>query len=170
MINKFEKCQYQIWYRSTLLTKSNNCAADKKCPDGWTQLNNHCYVYQSDNRTFVDAEQACNDLGGNLASICDDLANTLVTQVILEAGGLGSLTWIGLHEAFEEGDFFWTDGSISDFRNFATGQPNDDSGNEECVQIQPSDGLWSDADCTDEIPSVCIRDICSDVQTPVMLP
>nr|XP_057907617.1 galactose-specific lectin nattectin-like [Doryrhamphus excisus] len=138
----------------------------RNCPEGWTLFEDRCYIYQNETRTYVDAERACNNLSGNLVSIRNDLENTLTVELIREAEGVILLTWIGLHDALEEGDFVWTDGSNSNFRNFAIGQPDGFVGNENCVQIRPSDELWNDTSCTEENPSVCVRDLYTPHETP----
>uniref|UniRef100_A0A3Q2Y4J0 Lithostathine-1-beta-like n=1 Tax=Hippocampus comes TaxID=109280 RepID=A0A3Q2Y4J0_HIPCM len=128
-----------------------------KCPEDWTQLDCHCYIYFNTPETFVAADMACIAEGGNLVSIHNDLENEIVVQLIEDGGG--TQAWIGLHDAIVNGDFIWTDGSIQDFLNFDTdgGEPNDAG---PCVLIETADSLWQDEDCTDTNPYVCIMDVC----------
>ncbi|XP_061908281.1 ladderlectin-like [Entelurus aequoreus] len=121
------------------------------CPEGWTQLDARCYIFKAESRTFIDAESVCNILGGNLVSILSALENSLVQKLILVSGA--SEAWIGLHDAVEDDQFFWTDGSEFKFENFAQGEP----GNDECVVIQTS-GTWEGESCDDPEPYVCLRD------------
>ncbi|XP_049608597.1 galactose-specific lectin nattectin-like isoform X3 [Syngnathus scovelli] len=125
------------------------------CPKGWTQLTCHCYIYQDETRNFADAESVCNILGGNLVSIHSDLENAFV-QELIRAGGNTDEVWIGLHDAIENDDFIWTDGSDEDFTNFASSEP-DETG--DCVELDESNGNWQDASCTDDLAYVCIRDV-----------
>nr|XP_057940060.1 C-type lectin mannose-binding isoform-like [Doryrhamphus excisus] len=69
------------------------------CPEGWTQVNDRCYILQTDHRNFSDAESICNIIGGNLASIRDDVENFVVFAVARL--GQSVPAWIGLHNAFE---------------------------------------------------------------------
>ena len=43
------------------------------CEDGWKRMNNMCYgafgSSEPESKTWIDAEKACNDMGGNLASV-----------------------------------------------------------------------------------------------------
>nr|XP_061812425.1 galactose-specific lectin nattectin-like [Nerophis lumbriciformis] len=71
---------------------------DVSCPEGWTQLDCRCYIYQSEAREFADAEAVCGILGGNLISIGSDLENA-IAQELSEDGG--SVVWIGYHDAVE---------------------------------------------------------------------
>ena len=57
-------------------------------------------------------------------------------------GGCAS-SWIGLSDHEEEGHWEWADGTRSDFRNWAVGEPNN-KGNEDFVLLRASDGRWAD--------------------------
>ncbi|XP_077432788.1 galactose-specific lectin nattectin-like [Vanacampus margaritifer] len=125
------------------------------CPKGWTQLDCHCYIYEHEERTFADAESVCNILGGNLVSIHSALENAFVHELIREHGNNDEV-WIGLHDAIEDDDFIWTDGSDQDFTHFDATEP-DETG--PCVHIDESDGFWEDGSCADDLSYVCIRDV-----------
>ncbi|XP_077374180.1 snaclec alboaggregin-A subunit beta'-like [Festucalex cinctus] len=126
---------------------------DISCPEGWTQLDCKCYIYQGEARTFADAEAICNILGGNLVSIHNELECVFVQQLILAGTNGDDAAWIGLHEAIEDDDFIWTDGTVEDFRNFNSAPDNGD-----CVEMDSSNGEWETADCTDLEEYVCIKD------------
>ncbi|XP_077578104.1 galactose-specific lectin nattectin-like [Stigmatopora nigra] len=128
---------------------------ENSCPQGWTQLDCHCYKYEDDERTFADAESVCNILGGNMVSIHNDLENAFVLELI-KAAGNNDEAWIGLSDAIEGSTFLWTDGSDNEYENFADGEPNETGS---CVEIDTDDGSWDDILCSAELPYVCIRDI-----------
>ncbi|XP_061828779.1 galactose-specific lectin nattectin-like [Nerophis lumbriciformis] len=126
---------------------------DGCCPKGWTQLEDQCYIFQEDLRTFADAESVCNVLGGNLVSIHNYVENLVVVGLAKE--GDVEFTWIGLHDAIEKGDFIWTDGTDFDFDNFANDEPDFDGA---CVELSVTDGTFFDKDCTFQQSFVCITD------------
>ncbi|XP_061910715.1 ladderlectin-like [Entelurus aequoreus] len=126
---------------------------DECCPKGWTQLNKRCFIYQEEERTFLDAESICNLLGGNLASILSALEYATVLEVIKLTDDPITDTWIGLHQAVETDTFLWTDGSDFKFNAF-----NNDGDTGDCVEIENSDELWDLDSCTDLHPYVCARD------------
>nr|XP_057907518.1 ladderlectin-like isoform X2 [Doryrhamphus excisus] len=141
---------------SGLLTGAwcGSCYEEKGCcPQGWTQLDDHCYIFQYDERTFGDAESVCKLLGGNLASIHSYLENVVVAGLIREGGG--DVAWIGLYDAIERGNLVWTDGTCFDFTNFAVGEPD---GTGACFELVASEGSFRDENCTFYHPYVCIRD------------
>ncbi|XP_061678164.1 galactose-specific lectin nattectin-like [Syngnathoides biaculeatus] len=133
--------------------KQNNC------PHGWTRLDCKCYIYESEARTFVDAESICNILGGNLVSVHSNLENAFVRQLVVADSHDPDAAWIGLHDAIQNGDYIWTDGSDATFLSFNENdaEPNSNTGN--CVEIDEGDGLWQTADCTDKNVYVCARDV-----------
>ncbi|XP_077453632.1 snaclec botrocetin subunit beta-like [Stigmatopora argus] len=133
---------------------------DNDCPKDWTRLDCHCYIYQTEERMFADAESVCNILGGNLVSIHTDLENAFVTELFKAGGDSGSGVWIGLHDAVENDNFLWTDGSEFDLRNFGTlGGDPDSSASGSCVELQSDDATWDIVDCTGESPYICITDV-----------
>ncbi|XP_057682390.1 galactose-specific lectin nattectin-like isoform X2 [Corythoichthys intestinalis] len=124
-----------------------------KCPKGWIQLHNRCYIYQNRERTFADAERVCKSIGGNLVSIHNALENALVLELIRPSGNHS--VWIGLSDPILDNDFLWTDGTTVDFANFGT-MGLDNAGN--CVQIAEMDGFWQNELCDDRAPYVCVQD------------
>ncbi|XP_077573842.1 galactose-specific lectin nattectin-like [Stigmatopora nigra] len=129
------------------------------CPKGWTQLDKNCYIFQNDDRTFSDAESICNILDANLVSINSRKENALVVELIRECRGEIVDTWIGLHDAVEEGEYIWTNGEIVNFSGFAPSQPDGPSVNEDCVEIENQDDMWHDVPCTDLNPYVCMKPV-----------
>ncbi|XP_061629059.1 galactose-specific lectin nattectin-like [Phyllopteryx taeniolatus] len=146
-----------VWSKSKLVAKDNGC------PKGWTRLDCHCYIFQDEQRAFADAESVCQIIHGNLASIHSDLENAFLLELI-RAGGEEGQSWIGLHDTIADGDYIWTDGSDQDFLNFnvnASPNPEPNSANGDCVEIDEDDGLWQTAECIDTNirTYVCITDV-----------
>ncbi|XP_061664180.1 galactose-specific lectin nattectin-like [Syngnathoides biaculeatus] len=128
------------------------------CPKDWSQLDDHCYIFINQERSFIDAEQICLLRGGNLASILDAKENALVLELIRDALGEIQDTWVGLHDGPSEGTFIWTDGSPAEISGFTTPQPDDFGGNEDCVEISRDTEAWNDETCTDLNFFVCIKE------------
>ncbi|KAM9828913.1 lithostathine-1-alpha-like [Syngnathus typhle] len=140
-----------VWSATIVPVKGNNC------PKGWTQLDCYCYIYEDERRTFADAENVCNILGGNLVSIHSNLENALVDELVQPGGGdLPSGIWIGLTDAVLETDHMWTDGSNVDFTNFSARKAGGDDG--DCVVMATATGEWADVSCATNLPYICIRE------------
>nr|XP_049579878.1 ladderlectin isoform X1 [Syngnathus scovelli] len=128
------------------------------CPSSdWIQVDCYCFLYQDTAASFVDAEAACIDLDANLASIRNNAENAIIRQLLVEDSA--TKAWIGLHDAIQDDDFIWTDGSFDNFRNFDSNnlEPNDSG---DCVEIN-DEGLWQDEDCTTQNTYVCLQDLCN---------
>ncbi|XP_042191612.1 lectin-like [Callorhinchus milii] len=66
-------------------------------------------------------------------------------------------TWIGFSDCHQEGTFMWTDGSLSDYTQWISGEFNNENEKENCVHIdfQGSLGSWNDASCSTQLPFIC---------------
>ena len=122
------------------------------------------------------AVDACIDNGGQLAS-AHSQADADVFAALVD-----STAWIGYHDmGLEAGctddrhvgvgtgeveavTFVWTDGSPSDYENWAAGEPNDwqngqarcdGSGNEDCTEMWQGGATWNDANCDGSKPYIC---------------
>merc|ERR1712127_633134 len=119
-----------------------------------------------------DAESLCASSGGHLASIHSE-------DGVAAVGALGANgAWIGLHDTYaeagctgqsndhtEEGGFVWTDGSATDYLNWAGGEPNDwqdgsahcdgtSTVGEDCSHVR-GDDAWNDAGCGGNRAAIC---------------
>ena len=118
-----------------LIVPTTGCGA---ISDGGT-----CFSYStSTGINWVDARLQCVTRGYDLATVTSLEENTLIYSL---SGG--SDCWIGYNDRYIEGTFIWADGSINTYTRWLTGEPNDGSGNEDCVIIH-STGYWNDARCT----------------------
>uniref|UniRef100_A0A8R1DJT9 C-type lectin domain-containing protein n=1 Tax=Caenorhabditis japonica TaxID=281687 RepID=A0A8R1DJT9_CAEJA len=108
------------------------------CDQGWTYFapTNFCYrVFHQ--AKWDDAEASCVILGGHLASVHSELENTFINNIAscgMKEGHPEQLAWIGMHQVGQ--DWVWTDGTSSDYFNWAPKQP-DHPGKELCVQTAP---------------------------------
>jgi hypothetical protein len=160
-----------------------NCDGSKAvvcqvCP--FTHANNPTsFQYFADGLPKPAAEFQCIIRGGHLASLHSEDDSQLLDDMI-DANGGGS-TWIGYHDRAAEAGctddrhegigglieavtFIWTDGTASDYEDWAGGEPNDwqagqarcdGTGNEDCTEIWRSGQDWNDANCDGTKPYIC---------------
>ena len=130
------------------------------------KLLTQAYVITAINRflPWNEANEFCQDIGSNLASIHSSYEFILAQEVCT-----GSDCWIGLTDIDSEGVWTWDDGSITDYgfvnnnnTKPTTGtnpwgyyEPNNYAGNEDCTHLGWSDGLWNDAACTNGYLPIC---------------
>nr|XP_061814225.1 dromaiocalcin-2-like [Nerophis lumbriciformis] len=124
-----------------------------RCPEGWTQLNNRCYIFIEKTSPFDIAQESCEILGGDLVSIQNDMELAVVNELAKNAIDLSDV-WIGL-SVFEVGSVMWTDGSDTDFAKIELIDLMPGG----CVAIDTSDIVWKIVDCDSPLPYICARDV-----------
>jgi len=118
--------------------------------------------YYSDDLSYEDAGSACEASGGTLvASTSSD-----INSEILSLTGGAEEVWIGLDDESTEGTYVWADGSSLEYTNWASGEPNDWQGSEDCVGMYTS-GEWNDYSCSTTMGYVCQVEVCADGFTAV---
>jgi streptogramin lyase len=110
--------------------------------------NGHDY-YLLTQSNWTDAEAEAIELGGHLATIDDAAENAWVVSNFSEYQNVHRSLWIGLTDQAVEGTFVWTSGEPVTYTNWAAGEPNNNGGNEDWVEILPSTDSrspgWNDA-------------------------
>nr|XP_019951258.1 PREDICTED: uncharacterized protein LOC109634894 isoform X2 [Paralichthys olivaceus] len=102
------------------------------------------FVRVSRSLNWAAAQKFCRENYVDLASIRNETENAIVTSTTP-----GTSVWIGLHR-----EKVWSDGSTSQFRHWASGQPN--SAGAQCVAAAFNEsGRWMDHDCSFRIPFIC---------------
>ncbi|XP_030843511.1 C-type lectin lectoxin-Enh5-like [Strongylocentrotus purpuratus] len=125
------------------------------CDAGWIRNGNACYQLVESTVDYTTALDACRNLNdyGDLASVADqDESNFLF---VLSSRTFGTnYYWIGFNDLNEEGTWAWTDGSVSSYTNWYSGEPS--GGSEHCGVLRwSSDGTWYDADCSSTYGYIC---------------
>ena len=100
---------------------------------------------------WKNGRDTCRAYGGNMYVIEDEMVNDWLVFLV----GLGQSHWIGLNDRDREGTYTWSSGSTAGYRNWASGEPNNDWFREDCVEIYNSSGQWNDEDCGSSRPYVC---------------
>ncbi|XP_064594480.1 macrophage mannose receptor 1-like isoform X2 [Liolophura sinensis] len=128
------------------------------CERGWSIFNSHtddhCYKFNTTTLlNWGDAEKACKQLGGDLATITDSSAQSYLNRYLR-----GNM-WIGLNDMGVEGTFTWIDGNQASYMNWFghdVTKINDD--NKDCVLAvydYRRKGTWKPTDCSDINGFVC---------------
>ncbi|XP_033465981.2 type-2 ice-structuring protein-like [Epinephelus lanceolatus] len=129
------------------------------CPSGWSLLGGRCYHYNPIEMTWASAERNCLSLGGNLASVHNIQQDFDIQKVIFETVHRHRPAWIGGSDAEEDGQWFWSDGTPFRYRHWCSGEPNNQGGNQHCLQMNFSaHKCWDDLQCSNQLPSVCVKE------------
>lgn len=122
------------------------------CPEAWAGFQRKCYYFGAGAKRWIEAREACRELGGQLVSIHSQEEQDFLTKHASQTG-----SWTGLRDLDIEGEFVWMDGNPLDYSNWGPGEPNNGGQGEDCVMMQGS-GQWNDAYCRSTLDSwVCDR-------------
>jgi len=108
----------------------------------------HRYETIADCGSWFACKASAESLGGYLATIGSKAEQDfLYSQLRIKYKGLDTL-WIGLADYLNEGTFVWEKGEPLNFKNWASGQPDNKGGAQDCAGILISgNGKWDDLNC-----------------------
>ncbi|CAH1265180.1 HGF [Branchiostoma lanceolatum] len=123
------------------------------CPSGWTATENSCYKFVQVQKSWQEARDDCRSQGAGLVSVDSAAEHTwLQTQVDYYQ----PWWWIGLNDLGTETSFSWSNGRPLTVSYWIVGEPNDSSGNEDCVEMQGSyQQAWNDQSCSMQNYYIC---------------
>jgi cysteine-rich repeat protein len=130
------------------------CSPGTPCQEqGWTARpgTSHAYRLFSDTMAGDSAAMRCARMGAHLAIPADQTEQAFVAGFsAFAAPGF----WIGINDRAREGDFRSLDGRRLAFEHFARGEPDDPTGENDCVAVD-RDGFWHDRPCQQPHAYVC---------------
>ncbi|XP_019628227.1 PREDICTED: sushi, von Willebrand factor type A, EGF and pentraxin domain-containing protein 1-like [Branchiostoma belcheri] len=123
------------------------------CPPDTAPYSNSCYILLDESADYMTARKICESGGGYLVVVKDEGEHQFLIDHLNSTVDI----WIGLDDIINEGTFVYSDGSpLGAFSKWATGEPNDAVGNNDCVHLWPLAGMtWADTICTKEKRFVC---------------
>jgi spore coat protein CotH len=142
-----EHCNFLDDDCNGVLDDGEDCPAcmDVEGPDG------HEYALCLEWLPWQEARVYCQDRGQDLASIHDGETWEHLTWTFMEIGGVWD-SWIGLHDAGEDGSFQWCDGSEMDFEWWGGEGPYLEP--EMYCGLNSPEGWWTHP-CDDDLAVIC---------------
>jgi len=106
----------------------------------WSQCyGESCYHKAQSPTSWTEADNFCEDLGAELASVHSTEENTFLYYLC----GSEDYCWLGFSDAVVEGVWNWSDGSNVEYTNWDDGEPND-HGDEDYASLSGPYGRWND--------------------------
>ncbi|RCN52495.1 lectin C-type domain protein [Ancylostoma caninum] len=102
----------------------------------------HRKHHHRDAKNFDDAEERCNREGAHLVSIHSEGENEFVHSLTTTGHDITNFdhfVYIGLRKNTQTGEWYWTDGSLVNYRKWAINQP-DVPETEHCAQLHQDPG------------------------------
>ncbi|XP_021380144.1 brevican core protein-like [Mizuhopecten yessoensis] len=112
-----------------------------------------CYKLYNVQRTYADAQTACNTDGGHLIRI-DTEAKQDYIRYILQSTGSPHM-YIEATDEVTEGVFMWGDGRPINYTNWFATEPNNEAGVENCVMLANANFEWYDIPCNSPNTYIC---------------
>ncbi|XP_030635254.1 macrophage mannose receptor 1-like [Chanos chanos] len=119
------------------------------CYDG-RNVSSERYIVINQLKPWTEAQSYCRENHTDLVSVRNQTENEWIKSSMKGT----TEAWIGLFR----GSWKWSDQSNSSFTNWASGQPDNRGGIENCAAMQgigPDVGQWHDFSCAGEKPFVC---------------
>ena len=148
---------------------SDATVSSSQCGE-WSCVGDRCFRAFGARLSYDNAERACQIYGGHLGAP-RTWAEKNVIGTITAAQSL-TWHWMGINDRNQESTWLYADGTYAGYDDatteygwsyieFASTQPDDSNGDENCVEAWRSYS-WNDRSCLDTIPFVCeIVDGCS---------
>jgi hypothetical protein len=159
---------------SLLLMLGFFAIASASCPDGSISSyidKSLCYSFQAKAMNFMAAEGICEGIGGKLASIHNAFENSFVNEQATEifTDSTSDDLWGGATTLLASGQWSWIDGTLFDFTDWDTKQPQNVS-DYNCAAITLKDGRWISDNCNKLKPFVCLVKVLSQNVTTTTSP
>ncbi|RWS22286.1 hypothetical protein B4U80_11659, partial [Leptotrombidium deliense] len=126
------------------------------CPAGWKRWNQKCFWASNALVNFNQNRRECELFNAQMVSIETSEENEFVYSLTKN-----DWFWVGLHVSGNNTDnFWWTNGKKVNFKNWASGQPDElKSAEGGCVVFVGSTRKWDDISCTRVANKMCQIDL-----------
>ncbi|XP_004713031.1 pulmonary surfactant-associated protein D [Echinops telfairi] len=102
-------------------------------------------------KSFADVQKVCKEAGGQVATPRSAAENEAVQQLVLVHN---KAAFLGMTDSKTEGTFTYLTGEPLAYTNWVPGEPNNNGGAENCVEIF-TNGKWNDKNCGEQRLVVC---------------
>ncbi|XP_030852795.1 uncharacterized protein LOC100890603 isoform X6 [Strongylocentrotus purpuratus] len=133
--------------------------------DTWHRLDDALYLVDNTSRLNYDEAHAyCLTRGANLTRIDSDKIQSFLTTFISPPLTTERCFWIGCHDREVEGQFKWLDGTQVRYDGWASDQPDDGRGIQDCACLWSSQdpnrhGRWDDNTCGARLDLICQKGV-----------
>ena len=142
---------------SCLQTAQGQPNFDETFGSWFRNVDNSCMFASKEKLGYQDAKEKCETINGySLVSVHSMAEQNQIQGALKNVDSTTQDYFVGLREN-RQGEFSWSDGSPIDFVYWADGQPNDQSGSQQCVKMSKIFSKWSDVNCGHEYGYVCAR-------------
>ncbi|KAK3582968.1 hypothetical protein CHS0354_027084 [Potamilus streckersoni] len=133
---------------STLPRSTVTAPSMASCPSDWRDNQGYCYKgFTNIKLSWFDANNYCRNLGAELISLHSRQEENFAFSYFMFGFSYTSSYWIGFNDFDQEHGHRWSDGSPVDYTNWNRGEPNDATGDDDCVEYNTNVRNWNDNNC-----------------------
>jgi len=122
------------WMQMQNAGRTSGCSGDQcveACGEDWERNGDRCYFWGTDKKNWTEAEDFCQGEGGHLASVTSNATKDFVLEGMNRTGL--EVAFIGGNDIEKEGTWTWTDCSPWGVTFWASEQPDNTHGNQDCM-------------------------------------
>jgi len=122
------------------------------CPSNFTVLpaTGHAYRERHGHQSWFQAEDTCESTGPGIhLAVIDDATELAAVESFIDVQPI----WVGVNDVDIEGHFVTVTGGPATFLPWAPGEPNNNQGAEDCVEILGN--AFNDDACDTALPFLC---------------
>ncbi|XP_056425131.1 CD209 antigen-like protein E [Hyla sarda] len=116
------------------------------CPITWNRIGDSCYLFSFKQENWLNAVASCNKQQSKLLILTGKEEMESLRPLMN-----GKAFWIGLMKFLSI--WMWLDGTTLTYSNWSPNEPNNNHGNEFCVEMKPED--WNDLNCDMKMNYIC---------------
>ncbi|CAH1795396.1 unnamed protein product [Owenia fusiformis] len=148
--------------KSDIETLKKSVQCQSSCPTYFTRHLDSCYLFvtmPNAAATWSDASYYCSTHNAHLVAIETEAEHTYIVGKLHSDGKSGLYFWTGGNDL--TGEWQWSGGPCfetkpMEFTKWHPGQPDEASGNENCMDLHAKWSLnWNDFNCDHKIQSIC---------------
>uniref|UniRef100_A0A3B3I9G2 C-type lectin domain-containing protein n=1 Tax=Oryzias latipes TaxID=8090 RepID=A0A3B3I9G2_ORYLA len=123
------------------------------CPEKWSRFGSSCYFLREESKTWDEAREFCRAKEADLVVINSKEENEFISKLKKQD------VWLGLSDRDLEGTWKWVDGSSLTLQFWASDQPDNIGGVEDCAHTNfEFPGLWNDVPCQFSKQLICEKE------------
>ncbi|XP_053335824.1 CD209 antigen-like protein E [Clarias gariepinus] len=140
--------------RDQLLRERDGCLRTFGDLCKWCFIFGSLYFMYNEEKNWTESRQICMDKGADLVIINNREEQEFISKQKVN-GRIQA--WIGLSDRETEGEWKWVDGTPLTTAFWASGEPNNAGGDEDCAEFYSGDtgNFWNDKKCTTKGNWIC---------------
>ena len=168
-LDKAYKYWYTLFYvqylvENNITVPGGHPADDDKSyeiPTDAITFNGHSYKVFNESKTWQEAKEYCESVGGHLATVASETENNFIKELVVSNNYKNA--YLGATDEVTEGIWKWVTGEEFNYTSWGKGEPNNE-GRREHYLLFNSNGSWNDIP-NEEWPFICEWDYINNDET-----